>query len=52
LTVDAIDRALASLCGIARMWARKVSGQLSAGLALSATAWPLEARTLATMPSL
>jgi hypothetical protein len=50
-TVDAIDRALASLCGIARMWARKVHGQLTAGLALAAAAWPLDARTLAAMPS-
>ncbi|HXA30110.1 MAG TPA: hypothetical protein VN193_15320 [Candidatus Angelobacter sp.] len=51
-TVDAIDRALASLCGIARMWVRKVRGQLAAGLALSATAWPRDARTWATVPSL
>jgi hypothetical protein len=51
-TVDAIDRALASLCGIARMWARKVRGQLAVGVALAAAAWPLDARTLPTVPSL
>lgn len=39
-SVDVIDRALASLCGIARMWARKVRGQLAAGIALAASAWP------------
>jgi hypothetical protein len=50
-TVDAIDRALASLCGIARVWAHKVRGQLAAGLALAAVAWPIDARTVATVPS-
>jgi hypothetical protein len=38
--VDAIDRAQASLCGIARMWVRKVRGQLAAGVALAAATWP------------
>lgn len=50
-SADAIDRGLASLCGIARMWARKVRAQLTAGLALAAAAWPLDARTAPPLSS-
>jgi hypothetical protein len=42
-SVDAVDRALACLCGIASMWTRKVQGQLQAGLRLAAVAWPIAA---------
>jgi hypothetical protein len=40
---DAVDRALACLCGIATMWARKVQSQLRAGLMLAESAWPVAA---------
>ena len=42
-SADAVDRALACLCGIATMWARKVQGQLQAGFMLAANAWPVAA---------
>lgn len=42
-SADAVDRALACLCGIATMWERKVQGQLQAGLTLAATVRPVAA---------